>query len=93
VVALFPGALAALAGWLTSAWRRERAWSWWAWTVLATLGVLAGLAGLADVRPGGLVWLIAHGGLLLLLCHPDSRARTRVPPTSGTGPGRGTTRA
>ena len=49
VVALFPGALAALAGWLTSAWRRERPWSWWVWTVLATLSFLFDLA--APGRP------------------------------------------
>jgi hypothetical protein len=83
VVALFPGALAALAGWLTSAWRRERPWSWWVWTVLATLSFLSDLAALADPRPVRLAGLVVSGGLLLLLAHPDSRTRIQPPaPTS-----------
>src|SRR3954454_2989270 len=73
----------ALAGWLTSAWRREQPWSWWEWTVLATLSFLSELAALADPRPVRLAGLVVSGGLLLLLAHPDSRTRIQPPaPTS-----------
>jgi hypothetical protein len=88
--ALVPGAIAALAGWLTSAWRRELPWSWWVWTVLATLTVLVGLA---DPGPATLAWLVAGGGLLILLVHPDSRARVQAPaPSRPRGVGRRRTR-
>jgi hypothetical protein len=76
VVAVFPAAIAALAGWLTSAWRRERPWSWWVWTALATVGLLSGLSALAQLRLVAIPWCVVSGGLLLLLVHPDSRART-----------------
>jgi len=75
VAALIPGALAFLAGWMTSAWRQERPWSWWAWTVLATLTFLSALAALVDPRPVDVVWLVGSAVLLLLLVHPVSRAR------------------
>jgi hypothetical protein len=77
VAALVPGVLAALSGWLTSAWARERPWSWWAWTVLVTLAFLSALAGLPGLRPATLAWVGVSGVLLLLLAHPDSRARIR----------------
>jgi hypothetical protein len=80
--ALVPAALAAVAGWLTSAWRRERPWSWWAWTVPTALAFLSGAAGLADPGPMTLAWLVVSGGLLLLLAHPDSRARIQPAPVA-----------
>jgi len=75
LAALIPGALASLAGWMTSAWRQERPWSWWAWTVLATLSFVYALPALADPGVLSLVPLVLSGGLLLMLVHPDSRAR------------------
>jgi hypothetical protein len=75
--ALIPGAAAALMGALTSAWRRERPWSWWAWTALAAVAFLAGLPGVTGLRPLTLAWLACTGGLLALLSHPDSRERIR----------------
>jgi MFS family permease len=79
---LVPGALAALSGWLTWAWRRNRPWSWYAWTVLAALGVLSALGGVLTDGPGwGDAARLGFSGILLvLLCHPDSRARLDPPP-------------
>jgi hypothetical protein len=75
LVAVLPAALSALSGWLTSAWRRERPWSWWVWTVGSAVVFLASLNGLAQGRLLGGVLVVASGVLLVLLAHPDSRAR------------------
>ena len=80
LAALIPGAFASLVGWMTSAWRREQPWSWWAWTVLATLSFIYALPALADPGLLALAPLVISGVLLLMLAHPDSRARIdRVP--------------
>ena len=79
LVAVLPASMTALAGWLTSAWRLERPWAWWAWTVGTAVLFLSGLAGLADPGPITVAWLVVTGGLLLLLAHPDCRARIGTP--------------
>jgi hypothetical protein len=78
VASLLFGALAALSGWLTSAWRRELPWSWWVLTTLTGAGALLGLVDLVTAGPSWPVVLrLAFAALfLLLLCHPGSRART-----------------
>jgi hypothetical protein len=75
VAAVVPAAIASLVGGLTSAWRRERPWAWWGWTVLATVVLLGALPAVLDMRAVGLPALVVSGVLLLLLVHPDSRAR------------------
>jgi hypothetical protein len=77
VTALIPGAGATLLGWMTSAWRRDEPWSWVAWAVVCGLGLLGCLA-----HVGGSAWswgdgvTLGVGALtLVLLLHPDSRAR------------------
>jgi hypothetical protein len=86
VMAAVPGAVTALVGWLTAAWRRDEPWSWVAWTVLSLLGILGGLAGVAGSGPSwGDVVTLGVGALsLILLLHPDSRARlSRMAPPAG----------
>ena len=80
VLALLPGAVAALSGWLTVAWRRGRTWTWWVWFVLTATGTLPALGDLV-VEPSiaNAVWLAVNLGLLLLLLHPRSRARIQGP--------------
>jgi hypothetical protein len=82
VAAVVPAAIASLVGWLTSAWRRERSWAWWGWTVLATVVFLCALPAVADMRAFGPPALVVSGVLLLLLVHPDSRARIASPAPS-----------
>jgi hypothetical protein len=89
-IALFPGAFAALSGWLTSAWRRDEPWSWWAWTVLSGVGLLGSLGQLLGTGPswtsvGGFVF---DGALLIFLFHPDSRARIDPPDPAAVRPSR-----
>jgi len=79
VMAVFPVALAALSGWLTSAWRRERPWAWWVWTIGSAVGFATALDGLASGRGVAAASLAASGILLVLLFHPDSRARVERP--------------
>ena len=75
--ALLPGVATALCAWFAAAWSRERAWTWWAVFVFQIAGLLA-LA--SSVASGGLAagevgrLLLEAGGLVLVL-HPDSRAR------------------
>jgi hypothetical protein len=80
-VAVLPAALASLAGWLTSAWRRERPWAWWVWTTGAAAAAVTALNTLIAGRPVAVAALIATGILLLLLFHPDSRARIETSPS------------
>jgi hypothetical protein len=80
-LALLPAGITALVGKMTSAWRLDRPWSWWAWTVL---GVLLALGGLGGLLAGDNPWIqgawLTFGCLLLvLLSHPDSRARIDAP--------------
>jgi hypothetical protein len=91
-MAVLPGALAALSGWMTSAWRRGRPWSWWVWAVGAGIGVASALGALLSSGPSwsSVLGLGLNGALLLLLGHPDSRARiqARAPgPRSPVKPG------
>jgi hypothetical protein len=75
-LAIFPAGIVALYGWLTAEWGRGRAWTWWVWTVLSGLGLTWAMMLLATGSPvRGLLWLVINGGLLLLLSHPDCRAR------------------
>ncbi len=74
------------AAWLTSAWRQERPWSWWVLTTFAGLALVLA-AGDLTVAPS---WWTSgrsafYGLLLLLLAHPDSRARIQPAP-AGVGP-------
>jgi hypothetical protein len=69
VAALIPSALARLPA---GEPRPGESSSWWAWTVLATLTFLPALAGLADPTVD-LARFVLSG--VLLLVHPDSRAR------------------
>jgi hypothetical protein len=75
VLAVLPAGLAALAGWLTSAWRQERPWAWWAWTIGSAAGTVTALDAVVAGRTAALAPLLAGGVLLLLLFHPDCRAR------------------
>jgi MFS family permease len=80
LLALLPGALAALSGWLTLAWRRGRTWPWWVWTVgtgMATVPALGGVATAPSAWP--VVALVVNLAILVLLCHPRSRARIDGP--------------
>ena len=88
VVATFWGLVTSLAGWLTAAWRDGTPWSWWVWTVGTTVLFVAGVSGL--VVPSWLTvpWLLVTGGLLLLLAHPDSRARIEDRGSRPPSPGR-----
>jgi hypothetical protein len=54
VLAFVPFAVPALVGWLTSAWGRERPWSWWVWTALASLAVLRAAPALLEGRAWGI---------------------------------------
>ena len=86
-VALLPGALAALSGWLTVAWRRGRTWPWWVWIVLTGTSTLPALGDLVTApSTWNAVGLAMNLGVLLLLCHPRSRARFHgpVPPLPTT---------
>jgi hypothetical protein len=76
-LALIAGALAALSGWMTSAWRLERPWSWWAWSIPSGFGLLTSLAGVLGTGPswGSVSGLVINGVLLVLLAHPWSRRR------------------
>ncbi len=83
---IFPAA----AGWLSSAWRRERPWAWWVLTPLSGLLLLVGVDDLLTVGPS---WfrsprLVFYGVLLLLLAHPDSRARIQPVRADAGLPGR-----
>lgn len=63
---------------LTSAWRRGHPWTWWVLTPLVAIALLAGLGYMvAAVSPSafGAAGLVLDGSLLLMLCHPASRAR------------------
>ena len=80
-VAVLPAALASLTGWLTSAWRRERRWAWWVWTVGSTAAFATALNGVVSGRGLAVAPLLAVGVLLLLLFHPDSRARIEAAPS------------
>jgi hypothetical protein len=84
---LLLGALASLSGWLTSAWRRELPWSWWVLTTLTGGDALLGLADLVTAGPSwpAVLQLAFEVLFLVLLCHPDSRARTD--PRSAVGAG------
>jgi hypothetical protein len=90
-VAVIPGAAASLTGWLTAAWRRDERWSWPAWSVLSGVGAVVTAGPLAG---GQLSWAAAGGfvvnaPMLVLLFHPDSRARFAGPdPAVGPAPGR-----
>ncbi len=75
VLALLPAALAGLAGWLTSAWRQARPWAWWVWTIGGAAAFATALDALVSGRAVAAAPLVATGVLLLLLFHPDSRAR------------------
>jgi hypothetical protein len=77
VATLIPASIVALSGWLTSAWRRERAWAWWVATVLVCVScVRTGLALIGGATSWQTPVLLVFDGLLLLfLLHPDSRAR------------------
>ena len=90
-VAVLPGALATLSGWMTSAWREERPWSWWAWSSVSGFGVLTGLSALLESGPSWrlVLGLVFDGVLLALLAHPQSRARIQpaVPPRGDGGVG------
>ena len=84
--AVFWGSITGLAGWLTAAWGDERPWAWWVWTAGTVAVLLTGLAALVDGS-----WLavpvgLGGGGLLLLLIHPDSRARIDAPDEQRTEP-------
>ena len=77
-LALLPGALAALSGWLTVAWRRGRTWSWWVWVVLTGTGVLPALDDLVTApSTWNALGLTITLVVLLLLCHPRSRTRVQ----------------
>ncbi|TFV92279.1 hypothetical protein E4P40_03530 [Blastococcus sp. CT_GayMR20] len=73
---VFPAAITALSGWVTAEWGRGRPWTWYALTVQAGVGILLalGLVASGSVVKGS-VGLVLVGGLLLLLWHPDCRAR------------------
>ncbi|WP_324274679.1 hypothetical protein [Blastococcus brunescens] len=86
--AVFWGSLTAVAGWLTSAWRDERPWAWWVWTSGTVTVVLTGLSAVVDGSWFAVPWVLVSGVLLLLLVHPDSRARIGVPEPQGTEPSR-----
>ena len=64
-------------GWFAGAWSGERPWTWWALLVLQCAGVLIAPATVRVV--GAVVGLV-------LLPHPDSRARIDrgVPPPERT---------
>lgn len=87
-MAVVPGALAALVGGVTSAWRRGRPWAWWVWTIgAAVVGATAANA-LAAGRAVALAPLAAAGLLLALLFHPDCRVRIGSPPVDAGPPPR-----
>jgi hypothetical protein len=70
-----PSALASLVGWPTSAGRRERPWAWWVWTIGVAAAFATALNALIAGRAIAVAPLVVAGVLLLLLFHPDSRAR------------------
>jgi hypothetical protein len=85
VTALIPGACAALVAWMTAARRREERWSWLAWTICSGLGAMTSIGRLTAA---GSTWasgvgLALSGTMLILLFHPDSRARFGPPVPSG----------
>ena len=91
--ATIPGALTALVGWMTAAWRREERWSWVAWAVVSGTQIPYSLSLLFD--PGGdwgdVAVLVAAALTVVLLVHPDSRARlSRLAPERDTVGGRRT---
>ncbi|TFV86426.1 hypothetical protein [Blastococcus sp. CT_GayMR16] len=81
VAAVVPAALAALAGWMTAAWRRDEPWSWPAWVCASGAGAVLSATQLVV---GGPTWASCSGLALavltlVLLAHPDSRARWLSP--------------
>ena len=87
LLATIPAALMGLSAWLTAAWRKERPWAWYVATILAGMrfeGNLMGLlVGSVSVLTAAL--LVFDGLLLVLLLHPDSFARVKVPRASASG--------
>lgn len=77
LVAAIPGALTALVGWMTAAWRRDEPWSWLAWAALSGSTVLSSLTDVIDpgLERGDVVALAVSALTVVLLMHPDSRAR------------------
>jgi hypothetical protein len=73
--------LAVLSGWLTTAWRHERPWCWWVLMTVYGLGLLMSLGDLLTDGPSWptLISLAVDSVLLVLLLHPDSRARIDPP--------------
>jgi hypothetical protein len=74
-----------LIGWMTAAWRRDERWAWPAWVLISGSGTILAAARLVD---GGLSWLGGAGVLvaalmLVLLMHPDARARWVTPHVVG----------
>lgn len=85
VFAVVPGLFASLVGWLTAAWGRDERWSWAAWAWVSGVGGVFSAATLASGRPGGGTWagLVLATLTLVLLFHPDSRARWLARPAAG----------
>jgi hypothetical protein len=84
---LFPGALTALAAWVTSAWGEERRWSWWVVMALTVLGAASSLLTLAS----GFSWwraavVVLDAVFVVLLVHPDSSARLDPRPSRAAEP-------
>jgi hypothetical protein len=79
LAAVFPALLTGASGAWTSAWRRDKAWAWWVGAIGCALGLV-----IAPTRwvAHGASWPSVAGAvlnavLLVLLAHPDSRARLR----------------
>ncbi len=81
---LLPASLVALSGWLTAAWRLERAWAWYVAAILAALRLESVFLALLDGDLPFLLWGVpAFDALLLVyLLHPDCRARFYPPVAS-----------
>jgi hypothetical protein len=81
-VALIPAGLAVGGGILVAAWQRERPWSWFVLVVLVTLHLLAygGPLLFGDISPATAIGTAVSVALVVLLLHPDGRARIEPRP-------------
>ncbi len=57
---LLPASLVALSGWLTAAWRLERAWAWYVGAILAALRLESVFLALLDGDLPFLLWVWPH---------------------------------